>query len=58
MDNQLTLAVMGSPAWAGIDPLFAWDSSQCSRFPRVGGDRPAILSLPPEDVAVPPRGRG
>ena len=33
---------VGSPAWAGIDPIDAGADGGIARFPRVGGDRPVI----------------
>ena len=49
---------IGSPAWAGIDPLILAALRRWWRFPRVGGDRPGHKGGVQMIRRVPPRGRG
>ena len=58
MDLDSAKALLGSPAWAGIDPLGAFTYNDAGRFPRVGGDRPKTPPPTTPGMAVPPRGRG
>ena len=48
----------GSPAWAGIDPTPAGTVRPLTRFPRMGGDRPTVVTVNLFGYAVPPHGRG
>ncbi len=49
---------LGSPAWAGIDPLRRCSSDGSARLPRVGGDRPCSVITADSSKGAPPRGRG
>ena len=59
MDAKPTLRLsIGSPAWAGIDLSTSSRAGVTTRFPRVGGDRPAAGENIGDLYEVPPRGRG
>ena len=48
----------GSPALAGIDLHFGFQSGRFCRFPRTRGDRPAAQTLTFALTVVPPHSRG
>ena len=58
MNLEVFIAIPGSPAWAGIDPMVRGILAETARFPRVGGDRPDISTTDNTLIEVPPRGRG
>ena len=58
MDLDSAKALLGSPAWAGIDPSQVAPALTDGGFPRVGGDRPADNCGYNPSPSVPPRGRG
>ena len=49
---------LGSPAYAGIGPLYRWLSLDIDGFPRVCGDRPDPGAAVNAILEVPPRMRG
>ncbi len=56
--DRLPRRLLGSPAWAGIDPLVLRALVGARRLPRVGGDRPPVGNPAPDPTRAPPRGRG
>ena len=55
---RLLISIVGSPAYAGIDPSCTWDHFPSRGLPRIRGDRPQTKYLNRLLAEAPPHTRG